>query len=82
MVLKGGLKIMKTIFKKAITVLSSFVMVGATIGAAAAASYPAPFNAGNAAVVYSSSASVAQSDINAANAIVNSLSKGTGSGLH
>jgi hypothetical protein len=53
-VLKGGLIIiiMKTIFKKAVSVLASVAMVGATMGMAAAVSYPAPFNAGNSAVVY------------------------------
>jgi hypothetical protein len=42
---------MKKIFKKAVTVLGSIALVGATVGGAAAAAYPAPFGT-NYAVVY------------------------------
>jgi len=51
MVLKGGLIIMKKIFRKAITVLGSAVLIGATVGTAIAASYPAPFTSNTAIVV-------------------------------
>lgn len=42
---------MKTIFRKAITVLGSAALVGASVGAAAAAAYPAPFTSDSAIVV-------------------------------
>ncbi|MFA4960607.1 MAG: hypothetical protein WC548_02985 [Candidatus Pacearchaeota archaeon] len=61
---------MNNIFRKAITVLSSVAMVGATIGAAAAASYPDPF-VGSTAVVYGANA--APSDFSAATNIVANL---------
>lgn len=43
---------MKKLFRKAVSVLGSVAMVGATISAAAAATYPAPFSDGSYAVVY------------------------------
>ena len=46
---------MKKLFRKAMTVLGSVALVGATIGGAAAAAYPAPFNVGSYAVVYGAS---------------------------
>ncbi len=61
---------MKKIFRKAITVLSSVVLVGATIGGAIAASYPSPFTS-NTAVVYGASA--APSDFTSASNIVSNL---------
>jgi hypothetical protein len=57
MVLKGGLIIiMKTMFRKAVSVLASAAMIGSTMGMAAAVAYPAPFNAGNSAVIYGADA--------------------------
>jgi len=52
---------MKKLFRKAMTVLGSALMVGATIGMAAAASYPAPFvqsGSADVAIVYGSNAAV------------------------
>jgi hypothetical protein len=57
---------MKKLFKKAITVLGSAALVGATMGVAVAASYPDPF-VGNTAIVYGSSA--APTDMTAAGLI-------------
>ncbi len=60
-VLKGGLIIMKKYFKKALTVAGSALLVGSTIGMAAAAAYPTPFIQGgnaNVAVVYGSNAAL------------------------
>jgi hypothetical protein len=70
MVLKGGLIIMKKIFRKAITVLGSAALIGATVGAASAAAFPAPFTS-NTAVVYGANA--AQVDMQAAMDIVANL---------
>jgi hypothetical protein len=42
---------MKKIFRKAMTVLGSLALVGATVGTAAAAAYPAPFTSNTAIVV-------------------------------
>jgi len=64
----------KTMFRKAVSVLTSAALLGSTMGMAAAVSYPAPFNAGNSAVVYGADAAESdmiaatsiQSDINAA----------------
>jgi len=57
---KGGLKkIMKFNFKKISAIASSLLMTGMTMGIAAAASFPAPFDAGSTsanAVVYGASA--------------------------
>ena len=63
---------MKQIFRKAMTVLGSVALVGATIGFAVAASYPSPFTS-NTVVVYSSSGDVAPSDMTAATDIRSDL---------
>lgn len=47
---------MKKIFRKAITVLGSAALIGMTVGAAAAASYPLPFTSNSAIIVGSSAA--------------------------
>jgi hypothetical protein len=73
-VLKGGLKIMKMNIKKVATVLGSALMLGSTIGMAAAASYSAPFvsnGAANVAIVVGSNAAL--SDGLAATAIASDL---------
>lgn len=65
---------MNKIFKKAITVLGSALMVGSTIGLAAAAAYPAPFvqsGAANVAIVYGSDAAL--SDVVGASNIMGNL---------
>jgi len=65
---------MKKLFRKAVSVLGSFALVGATISGAAAAAYPAPFNSGTYAVVYGAAADQA-----AASTIATGLpSMGTG----
>jgi hypothetical protein len=61
---------MKTIFRKAITVLGSVALIGATVGAAAAASYPSPFTSNSAIVV---GANAAPSDSIAASSIAADL---------
>jgi hypothetical protein len=61
---------MKTIFRKALTVLGSAAMIGATIGAAAAATYPEPFTSNTAIVV---GANAAPSDSIAASSIAAKL---------
>lgn len=64
-------------FRRIASILSSAVMVSSTIGLAAAANYPAPFVSGGAAdvaIVYGSSAVVAQSDLAAAATIQSQLS--------
>ena len=62
---------MNKIFRKAITVLGSVALIGATVGAAAAASYPAPFTSNTAIVV---GANAAPSDtINGASLIADDL---------
>jgi hypothetical protein len=43
---------MKKLFRKAVSVLGSVAMIGATISGAAATAYPAPFDSGDYAVVY------------------------------
>ncbi len=61
-------------FRKAVSVAGSLALLGSTVGIAAAVAYPAPFNAGNSAVVYGAdaaesdmvAATTIQSDINAA----------------
>ena len=60
---------MKKIFRKAITVLASTALIGATMGAAVAANYPSPFVGG--AVVYGANA--APSDFSAATDVVSNL---------
>jgi hypothetical protein len=64
---------MKNIFRKAITVLGSVALIGATVGAAAAASYPTPFTS-NTAVVVSGSLNAAPLDLTGASAIAADLS--------
>jgi len=66
---------MNKIFRKAITVLGSAALIGATVGAAAAASYPNPFTSNTAIVVGANAApsdniaaSTIASDIDAASA--------------
>jgi len=74
MVLKGGFKIMKMNIKKVATVLGSALMLGATVGMAAAAAYPVPFvqnGAANVAIVYGANA--ANADILASSAIATGL---------
>jgi hypothetical protein len=61
---------MKKIFRKAMTVLGSAALVGMTVGAAAAASYPAPFTSNTAIVV---GANAAPSDNIAAASIAANL---------
>lgn len=63
---------MKNIFRKAITVLGSAALIGATVAAASAASYPSPFTS-NTAVVVSGSTNAAASDLTGANTIANQL---------
>jgi hypothetical protein len=64
---------MRNIFRKAITVLGSAALIGATVGAAAAASYPSPFTS-NTAVVVSGNANAAPLDLTGASAIAADLS--------
>ncbi len=69
---------MKKIFKKAITVLGTGLLIGSTAGIAAAAAYPSPFTS-NTAIVYGSGA--AEADMLAATDIASNLdaaSTGTG----
>jgi len=56
---------MKKIFRKAITVLGSAALIGATVGTALAASYPAPFTSNTAIVVGANAAP--QDNIGASN---------------
>lgn len=65
---------MKTMFRKAVGVLGSVAMLGLTVGSAAAVAYPAPFNAGNSAVVYSSDPAASEGDLTAAMQIQNDIS--------
>jgi len=69
-VLKGGLIIMRKIFRKALTVLGSAALIGATVGTAAAANYPSPFTSNTAIIV---GASAAPSDNVAAASIASNL---------
>jgi len=50
---------MKKLFRKAVSVLGSVALVGATISTAAAATYPSPFADGDYAVVYGAAADAA-----------------------
>jgi len=68
---------MKKIFRKAITVLGSAALIGATVGAAAAAAYPAPFTSNTAIVV---GANAAPSDNIAAASIASDLNANAASG--
>jgi len=74
MVLKGGLKNMKINFKKVATIIGSALMLGSTVGLAAAAAYSAPFvqsGAANVAIVVGGNA--ASSDVFASSNIVADL---------
>jgi len=68
---------MKKIFKKAITVLGSAALIGATVGAAAAAAYPMPFTSNTAIVV---GANAAPSDNIAASSIASNLDAASAGG--
>ena len=68
---------MKKIFRKAITVLGSAALIGATVGTAVAASYPAPFTSNTAIVV---GANAAPSDNIAASSIASNLDAATAGG--
>ncbi len=61
---------MKKIFKKAVTVFGSAILIGATVGMAAAASYPTPFTSNTAIVI---GANAAPSDNIAAASIASNL---------
>ncbi|NPE27049.1 hypothetical protein HNV12_03540 [Methanococcoides sp. SA1] len=77
-VLKGGLKKMKKLFRKATTVAASAAMIGMTVGLAAAASYPEPFTSNTAIVVGANAApsdNIAAASI-AANLDANAVSTG------
>ena len=66
---------MKKLFQKAVSVLGSVALVGATVSTAAAATFPAPFDAGEYAVVYGAGSQ----DSSAANVIASGLpAMGTG----
>ena len=67
---------MKKIFRKAITVLGSAALIGATVGAAAAAAYPGPFTSSNTAVVYGSGAASTLSEMNAVSDIQDNINGG------
>ena len=68
---------MKTMFRKALTVLGSTALLGATVGVAAAASYPEPFTSNTAIVT---GANAAPSDLVAATGIKSDLdAESTGS---
>jgi hypothetical protein len=62
---------MKTMFRKAVSVLTSAALIGSTVTMAAAVAYPAPFNAGNSAVVYGADSATA--DMTAAATIQNNI---------
>ncbi|PJE81848.1 hypothetical protein COU58_00280, partial [Candidatus Pacearchaeota archaeon CG10_big_fil_rev_8_21_14_0_10_32_42] len=67
---------MKFNFKKISAVLGSFAMVGATLGFAAAAAYPAPFvqsGSANVAIVYGTGQGVSSLDMVQAQNIKTSL---------
>lgn len=61
---------MKNIFRKAITILGSAALIGMTVGAASAASYPSPFTSNTAIVV---GVNAAPSDNIAASSIASNL---------
>jgi len=63
---------MNKIFRKAMTVLGSAALIGMTVGAAAAASYPSPFTS-NTAIVYGSGAASTLSEMNAVSDIAANL---------
>jgi len=58
-------------FRKAVSVLTSAALIGSTVTMAAAVAYPAPFNAGNSAVVYGADSATA--DMTAAATIQNNI---------
>ena len=66
---------MRKTFKKILTILGGALMIGSTIGMAAAVNYPAPFGVGNTAIVYGS-----QLDAASATEISNNLGLLAGSG--
>lgn len=68
-------------FKKIASVLASTLMIGSTVGLAAAANYPSPYSQGGTAVVYGTSSLVASSDLVAAADIMaklNAVAVGSG----
>ena len=72
---------MKNIFKKISAIAASALMVGMTMGVAAAANYPAPFVAGSSAdvaIVYGTGTGVNPSDLVQAGFIKDSLSSSLG----
>jgi len=71
-----GFKKMKKLFRKAVTILGSAGMIGATVGMAAAAAFPAPFDS-NTAIVVGTGTGVAPSDNLAAIDIVSYLNANT-----
>jgi len=73
---------MKQIFKKISAIAASTLMVGMTMGVAAAASYPAPFVSGSSAdvaIVYGTGAGVNPSDLVQATALQSDLASSIGS---
>jgi len=73
---------MKFNFRKIASVFASVVMLGSTVGIAAAANYPAPFVAGGAAdvaIVYGTGAGISFTDGLAASEIQSSLQYELGS---
>ncbi|MDO8528644.1 MAG: hypothetical protein Q7S06_02005 [Nanoarchaeota archaeon] len=73
---------MKQIFKKISAIAASALMMGMSLGVAAAANYPSPFTAGDTAIVYGSGTGVSQLDsVSAANIQADlSVKVGTGTG--
>jgi hypothetical protein len=63
---------MRTIFRKAMTVLGSVALIGSTIGAAAAANFPSPFTSNSAIVVGNGAA---PSDLVAATSIASTINE-------
>jgi hypothetical protein len=80
MVLKGGLIKMKKIFRKAMTVLGSAALIGATVGAAAAAAYPAQFTS-NTAIVYGANSVDSEAATNIQNILDGQVGGSTGTTL-
>jgi hypothetical protein len=76
-VLKGGLKKMKKLFRKATAILANTALIGMTVGMAAAASYPEPFTSNTAIVV---GANAAPSDNIAAASLASNLDANAASG--
>lgn len=64
--MKGGFREMKKIFKKISAIATSALMVGMTLGVAAAANYPSPFVSGgnsNVAIIYGTGTGVSSLDL-------------------